>query len=261
MKNCLITGFGRSGTSLMAGLLHSNGYFLGNNLYTPRFSNPKGFFENDFINGINESILESYDYNKVPVEFRKFKEKHSPFNPDYGHRWLSFIEEKTKIECNNQNIIEKIKKATKNINFAYKDPRFNYTLGVWSNFITNDTLIICVFRNPSVVFDSVLKECKNADYLSNFYINPEIIEKLWYNSYSYILNHFYKKISNQIYFINYEQLINHDAKELLNKLLETNLDFSFADNSLNRSIAKFDISANSVCLYKELCKLANFQNA
>ena len=61
MRNCLVMGFGRSGTSLMAGILLNSGYYLGDDLYPARESNPTGFFENSFINGINEQILKNYD--------------------------------------------------------------------------------------------------------------------------------------------------------------------------------------------------------
>ena len=50
VKNCLILGSGRSGTSMIAGILHKAGYFMGDNLYPPRSANPKGFFENWEIN-------------------------------------------------------------------------------------------------------------------------------------------------------------------------------------------------------------------
>jgi len=44
MKNCIILGSGRSGTSMVAGTLAKSGYFMGDNLYPARESNPKGFF-------------------------------------------------------------------------------------------------------------------------------------------------------------------------------------------------------------------------
>ena len=59
MNNCLILGFGRSGTSLLGGLLHHSGYFSGNHLHPARESNPKGFYEDVVINRINEHILEN----------------------------------------------------------------------------------------------------------------------------------------------------------------------------------------------------------
>jgi Uncharacterized protein conserved in bacteria len=57
MRNCLILGSGRSGTSMVAGTLASAGYFIGDNLYPRLASNPKGFFEDPEINAINEDLL------------------------------------------------------------------------------------------------------------------------------------------------------------------------------------------------------------
>ena len=51
-------GSGRSGTSMLAGILHQSGYFLGEGLYKPQESYPKGFFEYRSINSINEAILQ-----------------------------------------------------------------------------------------------------------------------------------------------------------------------------------------------------------
>ena len=45
MKNIFITGSGRRGTSMLAGLFSQAGYFFGDKLYPPREANPKGFFE------------------------------------------------------------------------------------------------------------------------------------------------------------------------------------------------------------------------
>ena len=58
MNDCFIVGSGRSGTSMVAGLLAQSGYFMGNKLdayYGD--TNPKGFFEDPDINAINERIL------------------------------------------------------------------------------------------------------------------------------------------------------------------------------------------------------------
>ncbi|RME58681.1 sulfotransferase family protein, partial [Candidatus Parcubacteria bacterium] len=57
MRNVLILGSGRSGTSMVAGTLAKAGYFMGTQFVPPRESNPKGFFEDHEINDINEAIL------------------------------------------------------------------------------------------------------------------------------------------------------------------------------------------------------------
>ena len=171
MRNCLIMGFGRSGTSLMAGILHHSGYFLGNDLYPTRESNPFGFFENAFINGINESILKEFDYRNIFNNAPAFSKSYSPYHPGEGQRWLSFIPEEIKINHCNEMIVDSIREALQPSGFAYKDPRFNYTLGIWNNQIKDDTLFICMFRQPDITVGSVLKECEYAPYLSDFYIS------------------------------------------------------------------------------------------
>src|ERR1700726_1587163 len=58
MRNCIILGCGRSGTSLASGLLAGSGYFMGDHLYPPSEGNPKGYFEDQDVNAINEDLLE-----------------------------------------------------------------------------------------------------------------------------------------------------------------------------------------------------------
>ena len=58
MRNAVNIGCGRSGTSMLAGILHQNGWSLGEDLYIePSDSNPKGFFEDRDVNSINEELL------------------------------------------------------------------------------------------------------------------------------------------------------------------------------------------------------------
>ena len=67
MKNCLIMGSGRSGTSMIAGMLAKEDYFFGDNLYQARDPNPKGFFEDPEINDINETILSQVTLRRPPL--------------------------------------------------------------------------------------------------------------------------------------------------------------------------------------------------
>ena len=52
-----VLGCGRSGTSLVAGLFRNAGFHMGDNLYRPRPSNPKGFFEDVAVNGLNDDLI------------------------------------------------------------------------------------------------------------------------------------------------------------------------------------------------------------
>ena len=87
MKNVLILGSGRSGTSMVAGTLSKAGYFMGERLYKPRESNPKGFFEDPEINGINEALIAKVVPHRPPLIGKwLFHER-----PIEGQRWLAHV--------------------------------------------------------------------------------------------------------------------------------------------------------------------------
>ncbi len=258
MRNCLIMGFGRSGTSLMAGILHHAGYFSGNDLYPPRKSNPHGFFENAFVNGINENILKKFDYKNLPMDLPSCSKPHSPYKPGEGHRWLTYIAGDTKIEHCDDMIENNIREAIKVSGYAYKDPRFNYTLGIWNNQIKDDAVYICMFRQPDITVGSVLLECEYADYLSNFYIDLNLAYKLWFNSYFHLFNNISSISGERIVFIHYEQLLDgRILTELANKL-GVPIDSSFVIPELNRSKPAGTVPDNVLEMYNGMCKMAGF---
>lgn len=258
MKKCLIMGFGRSGTSLMAGMLFNAGYFLGDNLYPPRESNPTGFFENDLINGINESILEPFDYFQGIQSDDPVTLLNSPYKPEYGQRWLSYLPPGTSIINHTLEVEKKIQKSLSANNFAYKDPRFNYTLPVWKKFLSNDVQIICLIRQPEIVAESVLKDCQTADYLAHFFITRALVYELWRNSYSHFLKNLQGFDRSRVIFIHYEQLLLGRVIDLLSEILEVQLDPSFIIPSLNRSKSTGQIPEEVKSLYNKLCDFARF---
>jgi len=87
MHNVIILGSGRSGTSMVAGTLAKAGYFMGDHLYPGRESNPKGFFEDPEINGINEALLAQI----VPKRPRLFGRWLFRSRPLQWQRWLGRV--------------------------------------------------------------------------------------------------------------------------------------------------------------------------
>ena len=259
MKNCLIMGFGRSGTSLMGGILHQTGYYMGENLYPPRHTNPKGFFENAFINGINERLLARYDSAVLHNDISAFNKKFSPYNPGIGHRWLTYIPEDVDINMGDELSEKEIKKAISVTGYAYKDPRFNYTLGIWNRFIDTDTIFICVFRQPDIVVESVITECETADYLSDFYINRDIAFMLWLNSYSHLLNNLSTTLLKNTIFVHYEQLLSGEALHELSNKLKVKIDPGFAEPKLNRTQPSASMPIEVLKLYNKLCSLSGYK--
>ncbi len=257
-NNCLILGSGRSGTSMMAGILHDAGYFLGDNLYPARDSNPKGFFENAEINGINERILEHYD-NIIFKFMQSITKKSSVYAPTEGQRWLSLVSERKKINYINENIVNRIKEAVKIHPFGYKDPRFSYTLGVWKNYLPKNTKYIVMFRDPSVTVNSIIKECSSSEYLHNLKINYDIAMKTWSNMYKHILKN-YEGDEDSFLFVHYDQVYSGVILSKLSKFLNIEIKNNFVDKSLKRSIGGGIVSSDARNIYNKLLLLAEYNN-
>jgi hypothetical protein len=260
MKNCLIMGFGRSGTSLMGGILHKAGYYMGKNLYPPRESNPLGFFENDFINGINEHILEQYDYASLHQEYPLFNKPWSSYKPAYGQRWLTYIPAETVVNYTDHSIINRINKALTFPVYAYKDPRFNYTLPVWNQYLGQDVMFICMFREPQTTVESVIKDCHSADYLKEFYVDREIVYEVWLNSYTHLLKNLDPEMMQRTIFVHYRQLLNRKALGTISEKLQAGLDDSFISDALNRSRGSGTVPEKVDEMYKRLCALADYHD-
>jgi hypothetical protein len=253
-------GFGRSGTSLLNGLLYHSGYFAGNHLHPARETNPKGFYEEIIINRINEQILEPYDYSKHHSDYPLFDKAFSPYNPRRGHRWLTCINPGTQISSQDEHIKSLIKNIVAQPRpFAYKDPRFNYTLPVWLEFLPEDTRFLCIFRDPAIVISSVIKECKTVEYLSEFYIDEEICFKIWYNSYRHFLDSMTKEIKAKTLFISYEGLIRNQNLDKISRFLNADINNNFIEPALNRTRPTDLMPAIVAQLYVELTALAKEQ--
>lgn len=255
-------GFGRSGTSLVGGILHQAGYFLGNDLYPPRISNPKGFFENALINGINERILKEYDFhlthNHPTTPNGKY---YSPYNPGNGHRWLSYISPDVLVDHVDPIVAVEIQNVLAKEGFAYKDPRFNFTLRIWEKFLQEDVAFICMFREPGVTVDSVLLECQTAEYLSDFFIDSDIAFTLWFNSYRHLLNDLSDIGLDRCIFVHYKQILSGQALIRLSESLRLPpLTSQFIAYELNRSRARIEMPKKVFLLYKELCTLAGYSD-
>lgn len=245
---------------MMGGILHDAGYFTGPDLYPPREGNPKGFFESPRINRINELILEKYDpgRNKTFFPFVRHLRRYGINNLCFGQRWLSSIPLDTAIECSDSKILNEIEQVVCHQPFAYKDPRFSYTLPVWQPFLDDDTLFICIFRSPDSTIQSIIKECRNAPNLKRFEISTDQACEIWSNMYSHILKK--HATPGKMFFVHYLQILRGEVFSALSDFLETPLRSDFVDPSLNRTPPRSEnqYAPHVRDIYVELCKRAGF---
>src|SRR5262245_2147263 len=188
-RNCLILGSGRSGTSMLAGTLRLAGYYMGEHLIPADASNPRGYFEDDEINSINEALL-------APVTPHLSR-------PNYGWRWLASVQVGTAIDCPPE-IALRIEAQTAYSPFCFKDPRFCYTLPAWRPWLA-DTVYLCVFREPARTAQSILKECREADYLQGLPMDFIGAVEVWTRMYRHILE--VHRHDGEWLFFHYAQLL------------------------------------------------------
>lgn len=248
MRNCLILGSGRSGTSLAAGSLSKAGYFMGDELLPPGAGNPKGFFEDYEINGINEDLLDPV-VPKRPMILGKARFCHRPLR---GQRWLARLPLGKDIPCPAE-IARRIQRATLREPYCFKDPRFCYTLPVWRPYLKN-LGFVCVFRDPAITAASILRECEHAPITMTL----THALKAWTQMYRQILG--IHRHEGDWLFLHYDQMLSQDGLNRLGTFLDAPVDHNFPDVSLSRSTSAEKLPRGVCQVYEELCELAGYRS-
>lgn len=150
----IVGGMHRSGTSALAGMLHSNGIVMGKDFdwYPPPMKeNPKGFYENVRFRRINDRILKENGY------------KVKSFIPNIP--WVK--------ETKNQKIRGKMKELITEFmacsNWGWKDPRTCLTFNSWYSVIRelkllNDLKVVFIHR-PEVDVSNSMRARGNKERL------------------------------------------------------------------------------------------------
>lgn len=243
-KNVIVTGCGRGGTSLAAGLIAGSpaGYDMGDHLVEPRQANPRGFFESRVINAINEDIM-------APA-----MDLSDPHAPQRRQLWLATLPLDVKLDASN-DVQQRIAEACSREPFCYKDPRFCYTLDVWRPHLAR-TVFLCVFRDPSATAASIVKECATAPYLSSLSMNVDQALGVWTCLYQHVLT----RHANQgdWMFVHVNQLFDDAGLDRIEAFIEAKVDRAFPERALQRSRGGSDLPAVTAAVYQHLCDRAGY---
>lgn len=258
MKNIIVLGSGRSGTSMVTGTLAQAGYYMGDHFWEPRDSNPKGFFETDEINTINEDILDPF----VPPRLNLFGKTFFRNRPRKRDRWLAYIPLSVNLKSS-PNIDQQIQQMTQSQPYCFKDPRFSYTLPVWKPYLQNE-VYICVFRDPASTASSILKECQQTPKLRDpkkgVKISWKQALKIWNSMYSHILQNYYNSEEQHKWlFIHYNQAVTEQGLKTLEEFTGAAVDYSFPEAAIRRSFSSKAVSKSAIQIYQKLCQLAKYQ--
>jgi len=246
-----VLGAGRSGTSLLAGLFRRSGLHMGDAPYRPRQANPHGFFEDREVNSINEALLASC----LPQRVESGVCGHGHDVPGEGQRWLARLPAAI-TPATTADLSSRISAILARGATCLKDPRFCYTLPAWWQAIEPGARVrhLCVFRHPSVVASSVLRECRSAPYLANLAISPELVFANWCLLYRHILQK--HALSGEWLFVAYDRLFEDSTLDCIEAFSGHKLDRSLIDPALNRSRTEHLTSAEAESIYQQLLELS-----
>lgn len=248
MRNCLILGCGRSGTSMLAGSLAQAGYYMGGKLYKARNANPKGFFESLPINAINERLLKPIAPSRSTRMFMRIWRARFP-----SERWLAELPVGTAPPGPTPRIERRISRHIQQRPFAFKDPRFCYTLPAWRPLLPLDTAFLCIFREPGRTVTSILRECR-ALY-PDIPLTEQDAYRVWSAMYGHVLEH--HRHEGDWLFLHYDQMLDGSAHPRIEAHLGTRIDRRFPDATLKRA-ATLEAPAPVMTTYEALCRLAHY---
>jgi hypothetical protein len=243
MRDCVVVGCGRSGTSLAAGLLSRAGYDCGRDLLPADAGGPTGFFEARGMNGLNEALLAPHDGALLCAEgySRPLRD---------GERWLAVLPHELEVESPPE-LREAMAAELPRSPFCCKDPRFAYTLESWRPLF-RDALFVCVFRHPLATAASIAREVRYGDLT----VSADTAIEIWKAAYRRVVGRYRHR--GEWLFVHYEQLLDGTAVRRLGGALGARLDPGLADDALHRSRPVGEPRGEAASLYDELCVAAGF---
>jgi hypothetical protein len=210
MRNCLIFGSGRCGTSALAGALAHSGVYVGLHPMGPTSQMPLGYWEDRWINAWNNQLLSQVcDYKglfiaPVPLEAGQKMALAKFSDPVRVQRMFWFTP------------------------YALKDPRFAFTYKAWKPLLVQPNVCIVLFRNPSDFVDSALRLRSDHSIIAS---QRDALETMWENSYQHVL----ANDDGTFCYIEHEEIINGNAKSYLERLLGYPIKWSFIEPKLCHS--------------------------
>lgn len=252
MPNIIVLGCGRSGTSMLAGILSKSGHFMGDRLWPANISNPTGYFEDAEVNQINEDLLDKV----VPPRWRGPLRRFTRHRPGNGQRWLAQVPVGRRIRSD-PGLDRRIAAIVARRPFCLKDPRFSYTLPAWRDRL-EEVRFIVVFRDPDTTANSILTECRTARYLHDLHMNRERAFRVWTLMYLHILE--VHAHSGEWGWFHYDQLRTPQGLDRLEAFCGVAIDRSFPREELKRSRPSGEVPPDAARVYAELRERASHRD-
>lgn len=229
MRNLVILGTGRSGTSMVAALFRKTGVFYGDEILIPKTPNPKGYYEDRGINELNNKIIERMLY--WPIPHRWLQWAMAPVHRTHRAYWLAAPRRLWRVPVD-AGAKQLMRQYVTRQPFCYKDPRFSVSLPVWRRYLPADTRFIVVFRDPDRTVDSMLRDVVET-YHPALPLTPQWAYTIWRRTYRNILA--MARSRGDWLFVSYDQVLNGTALPALSRFAEAEADGSELDRRISRA--------------------------
>ncbi len=229
MRNLIILGSGRSGTSMVAALFRNTSAYFGDALIKANVANPYGYYEDESVNRINDLLILRQLRSRLMRHLPAWCT--APAHRDRRALWLAAPRRFTRTKVPAE-LAEEIKKIVGHVPFCLKDPRFNITLDAWRPFLPPNTRFIVVFRNPQRTVDSILRNAVER-YVPPLQISRRWAFLQWYRGYRRVLRA--AANSSDWLFVGYDDVLGGRAVSAIERFAEATVDTSELNPDVSRS--------------------------
>lgn len=165
-RSAVIVGSGRSGTSLVAGLLVDAGLHPGERLIPPSAANPTGFHEDLDVNALNDELLAPH-----------LGAEHAASGTRLA--WLAALAP-TAVPVATAAQEQRMAAHLRHRPYCLKDPRLASTLDAWRPALGPEVCFVAVFRHPAAVVRSVLRHAeRDPAHFAGFDVTAEHVLRMW----------------------------------------------------------------------------------
>jgi hypothetical protein len=243
---------------MMGSLLANAGFHVGKRTYPPDEGNPLGYFEDAEVNLANDALLQPF-YDSFTARFRRGMTGRPQLAPLQG--WLLDLNPRETYALSMPaHLRTSFADLFSRQPFAYKDPRFSFTLPTIISFVPERTVFICIFRHPQHVVASTIKEAQRDAAQRGWDVNLPIsyCYRMWEAHYRCILAA-YDALRFSCMFISYESLIVRKRLSAISELVGATLDAALIRPELNRAVRHSDVEApeSSEFLFSRLKRLSS----
>jgi hypothetical protein len=245
-RNVVVIGSGRSGSSLVAGLVASAGHHMGRRLVRANDANPRGFFEDFRTILVNEQLLAPYTDQSPPPRFTGQPIHVQPLKE--LQRWLA-VPPPDAVIAAPAELEPKMQATITRHPWGRKDPRFCHTLPAWEPLF-GDAVRICVFREPSRTANSMVGVAAQQ----RLELSYDGALEIWAAAYLRVLRR--HRHHGDWLFVHYEQVLDGTALPRLEDAVGARLDGGFTDTALRRASPAGSWPGALDEIYAELCDAA-----